>query len=244
MFENRKGLLEEIQKRSNLDPSMEHLLTAQHISKNYGELNVLTDVSLTVEKKEIIVIVGPSGAGKTTLLHILGTLDRPNKNSKTAVIINGTDTTAVNDKYLAQFRNQNMGFIFQFHELLPEFTALENVCIPCWLGGSFSEESKAKALKLLKRLGIADRASHKPSALSGGEQQRVAVARALINDPKIIFADEPSGNLDSENAALLHDLFFELRDELGCSFVIVTHNKDLAKRADRTISLRDGKIES
>jgi len=164
MFENRKGLLEEIQKRSNLDPSMEHLLTAQHISKNYGELNVLTDVSLTVEKKEIIVIVGPSGAGKTTLLHILGTLDRPNKNSKTEVIINGTDTTAVNDKHLAQFRNQNMGFIFQFHELLPEFTALENVCIPCWLGGSFSEESKAKALKLLKRLGIADRASHKPSA--------------------------------------------------------------------------------
>ena len=223
---------------------MEHLLTAQLISKNYGELNVLTDVSLSVDTNEIITIVGPSGAGKTTLLHILGTLDRPNKNSETKVTINETDTTQLSDKNLAQFRNQNMGFIFQFHELLPEFTALENVCIPCWLGGSFSKESQDKALKLLKRLGIADRAYHKPGALSGGEQQRVAVARALINNPKIIFADEPSGNLDSENADRLHDLFFELRDELGCSFVIVTHNKDLAKRADRTISLKDGKIEA
>ncbi|MDG1711197.1 MAG: ABC transporter ATP-binding protein [Flavobacteriaceae bacterium] len=223
---------------------MEHLLTAKHISKNYGELNVLTDVSLSVDTNEIITIVGPSGAGKTTLLHILGTLDRPNRNSETKVTINETDTTQLSDKNLAQFRNQNMGFIFQFHELLPEFTALENVCIPCWLGGSFSNESQNKALKLLKRLGIADRASHKPSALSGGEQQRVAVARALINNPKIIFADEPSGNLDSENADRLHDLFFELRDELGCSFVIVTHNKDLAKRADRAISLKDGRIEA
>lgn len=243
MFHNSNRILEERQKRSNLELSMEHLLTAQHISKNYGELNVLTDVSLSVDTNEIITIVGPSGAGKTTLLHILGTLDRPNKNSETKVTINETDTTQLSDKNLAQFRNQNMGFIFQFHELLPEFTALENVCIPCWLGGSFSKESQDKALKLLKRLGITDRASHKPGALSGGEQQRVAVARALINNPKIIFADEPSGNLDSENADRLHDLFFELRDELGCSFVIVTHNKDLAKRADRTISLKDGKIE-
>ena len=243
MFHNSNRILEERQKRSNLELSMEHLLTAQHISKNYGELNVLTDVSLSVDTNEIITIVGPSGAGKTTLLHILGTLDRPNKNSETKVTINETDTTQLSDKNLAQFRNQNMGFIFQFHELLPEFTALENVWIPCWLGGSFSKESQDKALKLLKRLGIADRASHKPSALSGGEQQRVAVARALINNPKIIFADEPSGNLDSENADRLHDLFFELRDELGFSFVIVTHNKDLAKRADRTISLKDGKIE-
>ena len=244
MFYNSNRILEERQKRSNLELSMEHLLTAQHISKNYGELNVLTDVSLSVDTNEIITIVGPSGAGKTTLLHILGTLDRPNKNSETKVTINETDTTQLSDKNLAQFRNQNMGFIFQFHELLPEFTALENVCIPCWLGGSFSKESQDKALKLLKRLGIADRASHKPCALSGGEQQRVAVARALINNPKIIFADEPSGNLDSENADRLHDLFFELRDELGCSFVIVTHNKDLAKRADRTISLKDGRIEA
>ncbi len=222
---------------------MKHILTAQHISKNYGDLTVLSEVCLSVKEKEIIAIVGPSGAGKTTLLHILGTLDRPNEDPKTEVIINTTDTTQLSDKKLAQFRNQNMGFIFQFHELLPEFTALENVCIPCWLGGSFSKESKEKALRLLKRLGIADRASHKPGALSGGEQQRVAVARALINDPKIIFADEPSGNLDSENADRLHNLFFELREELGCSFVIVTHNKDLADRADRTISLKDGKIE-
>ena len=244
MFHNSNRILEERQKRSNLELSMEHLLTAQLISKNYGELNVLTDVSLSVDTNEIITIVGPSGAGKTTLLHILGTLDRPNKNSETKVTINETDTTQLSDKNLAQFRNQNMGFIFQFHELLPEFTALENVCIPCWLGGSFSKESQDKALKLLKRLCIADRASHKPGALSGGEQQRVAVARALINNPKIIFADEPSGNLDSENADRLHDLFFELRDELGCSFVIVTHNKDLAKRADRTISLKDGRIEA
>ena len=222
---------------------MKHLLTAQHVSKNYGDLAVLSEVSLSLKEEEIIAIVGPSGAGKTTLLHILGTLDRPNRDSKTQIIVNAIDTTQLSDKKLAQFRNQNMGFIFQFHELLPEFTALENVCIPCWLGGIFSKESKEKALKLLKRLGIADRASHKPSALSGGEQQRVAVARALINDPKIIFADEPSGNLDSENADRLHDLFFELRKELGCSFVIVTHNKDLAERADRTISLKDGKIE-
>jgi lipoprotein-releasing system ATP-binding protein len=222
---------------------MKHLLTAQNVSKNYGDLAVLSEVSLSLKEEEIIAIVGPSGAGKTTLLHILGTLDRPNRDSKTQIIVNAIDTTQLSDKKLAQFRNQNMGFIFQFHELLPEFTALENVCIPCWLGGTFSKESKEKALKLLKRLGIADRASHKPSALSGGEQQRVAVARALINDPKIIFADEPSGNLDSENADRLHDLFFELRKELGCSFVIVTHNKDLAERADRTISLKDGKIE-
>ncbi|MDG1022425.1 MAG: ABC transporter ATP-binding protein [Flavobacteriaceae bacterium] len=219
------------------------MLTAQNVSKNYGDLAVLSEVSLSLKEEEIIAIVGPSGAGKTTLLHILGTLDRPNRDSKTQIIVNAIDTTQLSDKKLAQFRNQNMGFIFQFHELLPEFTALENVCIPCWLGGTFSKESKEKALKLLKRLGIADRASHKPSALSGGEQQRVAVARALINDPKIIFADEPSGNLDSENADRLHDLFFELRKELGCSFVIVTHNKDLAERADRTISLKDGKIE-
>ena len=244
MFHNSNRILEERQKRSNLELYMEHLLTAQHISKNYDELNVLTDVSLSVDTNEIITIVGPSGAGKTTLLHILGTLDRPTTNLETKVTINETDITQLSDKNLAQFRNQNMGFIFQFHELLPEFTALENVCIPCWLGGSFSKESQDKALKLLKRLGIDDRASHKPGALSGGEQQRVAVARALINNPKIIFADEPSGNLDSENANCLHDLFFELRDELGCSFVIVTHNKDLAKRADRTISLKDGKIEA
>ena len=222
---------------------MKELLTAQHIFKDYGDLNVLSDISLSVDHHEVIAIVGPSGAGKTSLLHILGTLDKPKNNFNTQIIINETEITSLSDKELAKFRNQNMGFIFQFHELLPEFTALENVCIPCWLGGSFTNESKNKAIKLLKRLGIADRALHKPSALSGGEQQRVAVARALINEPKIIFADEPSGNLDSENADRLHDLFFELREELRCSFVIVTHNKDLAMRADRIISLIDGKIK-
>jgi len=222
---------------------MKELLTAQHIFKDYGDLNVLSDISLSVDHQEVIAIVGPSGAGKTSLLHILGTLDKPKNNFNTQIIINETEITSLSDKKLAKFRNQNMGFIFQFHELLPEFTALENVCIPCWLGGSFTNESKNKAIKLLKRLGIADRALHKPSALSGGEQQRVAVARALINEPKIIFADEPSGNLDSENADRLHDLFFELREELRCSFVIVTHNKDLAMRADRIISLIDGKIK-
>ena len=222
---------------------MKKLLTAQHIFKDYGDLNVLSDISLSVDHHEVIAIVGPSGAGKTSLLHILGTLDKPKNNYNTQIIINETEITSLSDKKLAKFRNQNMGFIFQFHELLPEFTALENVCIPCWLGGSFTNESKNKAIKLLKRLGIADRALHKPSALSGGEQQRVAVARALINEPKIIFADEPSGNLDSENADRLHDLFFELREELRCSFVIVTHNKDLAMRADRIISLIDGKIK-
>jgi lipoprotein-releasing system ATP-binding protein len=237
-------LMEKLLKRSTLDVTMKHLLKAQHISKNYGELNVLTDVDLTLGNAEIITIVGPSGAGKTTLLHILGTLDRPTKNEMTTIILEGTDTTLLTDKALAEFRNQHMGFIFQFHELLPEFTALENVCLPGWLGGNFSKEMTKKALSILKRLGLEERASHKPAALSGGEQQRVAIARALINDPEIIFADEPTGNLDSENADRLHDLFFELRDELGCSFVIVTHNKELAKRSDRTINLKDGKIQS
>jgi len=223
---------------------MEQLLKAQHVSKNYGDLKVLIDVNITLKIGEIITIIGPSGAGKTTLLHILGTLDRPNKNTNTIISIENTETTLLTDKALAKFRNKHMGFIFQFHELLPEFTALENVCLPGWLGGVFSKEKTKKAIGLLKRLGLEKRASHKPTSLSGGEQQRVAVARALINDPKVIFADEPTGNLDSENANSLHDLFFELRDELGCSFVIVTHNKDLAKRSDRTINLIDGQIIS
>lgn len=221
---------------------MKPLLSAKKFSKNYGDLKVIDSISLDVASQEIVAIVGPSGAGKTTLLHLLGTLDKPNTNPKSSLTLDGVNITQLSDKAIAQFRNQKMGFIFQFHELLPEFTALENVCLPTWLGEKSQNDSELKAMELLKRLGVANRASHKPSALSGGEQQRVAVARALINDPKIIFADEPSGNLDSENAEQLHDLFFELKEERGCSFVIVTHNKELAKRADRTISLKDGKI--
>jgi lipoprotein-releasing system ATP-binding protein len=222
---------------------MMKLLSAKNLSKNYGSLQVLSNISLEVAEGEIVVIVGPSGAGKTTLLHILGTLDLPNPSTKSSLVVAGTDTTKLSEKELASFRNQKMGFIFQFHELLPEFTALENVCLPSWIKNSSISESEKKAMHLLNDLGVGERALHKPTALSGGEQQRVAVARALINDPKIIFADEPSGNLDSENADQLHDLFFRLRDERGCSFVIVTHNKELALRADRTISLKDGVIQ-
>ena len=221
---------------------MEQLLKAQHVSKNYGDLKVLTDVNITLEIGEIVTIVGPSGAGKTTLLHILGTLDRPNKNTNTIVSIENTETTLLTDKALAKFRNQHMGFIFQFHELLPEFTALENICLPGWLGGDFSKEKTKKALGLLKRLGLEKRASHKPTSLSGGEQQRVAVARALINNPAVILADEPSGNLDSESAKNLHELFFKLRDEYGQTFVLVTHNEELAAMADRKLTMKDGVI--
>lgn len=222
---------------------MKPVLQAVQISKNYGELTVLKSIDLEIKEKEVVTIVGPSGAGKTTLLHILGTLDRPNPNPSSQVLINGTDTTLLHDKALSQFRNQHMGFIFQFHELLPEFTALENVCLPSWIAHTDTKAAEQHALDLLERLGLKDRANHRPMELSGGEQQRVAVARALINNPKIIFADEPSGNLDSENADQLHDLFFQLRDEQDCSFVIVTHNKELAKRADRSISIIDGAIE-
>ncbi|MEK9565952.1 MAG: ABC transporter ATP-binding protein [Flavobacteriaceae bacterium] len=222
---------------------MKPVLQAVQISKNYGELTVLKSIDLEIKEKEVVTIVGPSGAGKTTLLHILGTLDRPNPNPSSQVLINGTDTTLLHDKALSQFRNQHMGFIFQFHELLPEFTALENVCLPSWIAHTDPKAAEQHALALLERLGLKDRANHRPMELSGGEQQRVAVARALINNPKIIFADEPSGNLDSENADQLHDLFFQLRDEQDCSFVIVTHNKELAKRADRSISIIDGAIE-
>ena len=221
---------------------MKPLLKAIRISKDYGELSVLKSVDLEIKEKEIVTIVGPSGAGKTTLLHILGTLDTPSLGSQ--VIFDGVDTTQLNTKELARFRNQNMGFIFQFHELLPEFTALENICLPAWIAHAEKKATEQKALKLLARLGLKERASHKPTELSGGEQQRVAVARALINNPKIIFADEPSGNLDSDNADQLHDLFFELREEQKCSFVIVTHNNELAQRADRSINLIDGVIKS
>ena len=221
---------------------MKKILTAKKLFKSYGDLQVLKNINIEIEDNEIVAIVGPSGAGKTTLLHILGTLDPPDNKKESSLVIDQNNITHLSDKGLAEFRNKNMGFIFQFHELLPEFTALENVCLPTWIGKNSTNNTKNSAMELLKRLGVDNRASHKPSALSGGEQQRVAVARALVNNPKIIFADEPSGNLDSKNANQLHDLFFELRKERGFSFVIVTHNKDLAKRADRTISLKDGYV--
>ncbi len=221
---------------------MKTLIKAKNISKSYGTLPVLSSIDLEIKTGEIVAIVGPSGAGKTTLLQILGTLDRPNKGSETSLYINDTDVTQLTEKALAQFRNHHLGFVFQFHELLPEFTALENVCLPAWIDNKDSAMVEERAKELLNTLGLKERIQHKPMALSGGEQQRVAVARALMNQPAVIFADEPSGNLDSENANRLHDLFFDLREKLGCSFVIVTHNEELAKRADRSVVLRDGTI--
>ena len=220
---------------------MNLLLKANNISKDFGNLKVLDKISIKVQEKEVVAIVGPSGAGKTTLLNILGTLDNPNYDQQASIVIDGQNVTKMTEKSIAKFRNQNIGFIFQFHELLPEFSAIENVCIPSWLNKK-NINVEAKAKELLSRMGIIDRINHKPDELSGGERQRVAVARALINNPKIIFADEPSGNLDSDNANELHNIFFDLRNELSCSFVIVTHNNDLAKRADRIINLKDGKI--
>ena len=221
---------------------MKTLIKAKNISKSYGTLPVLSSIDLEIKTGEIVAIVGPSGAGKTTLLQILGTLDRPNKGSETSLYINDTDVTQLTEKALAQFRNHHLGFVFQFHELLPEFTALENVCLPAWIDNKDSAMVEERAKELLNTLGLKERIQHRPMALSGGEQQRVAVARALMNQPAVIFADEPSGNLDSENANRLHDLFFDLREKLGCSFVIVTHNEELAKRADRSVVLRDGTI--
>ncbi|HEY0261747.1 MAG TPA: ABC transporter ATP-binding protein [Chitinophagales bacterium] len=215
------------------------LLEAKNISKSYGELRVLNDVSLSVNEAEVVSIVGPSGAGKSTLLHILGTLDAPDKGE---VILSGTNIFKQKNKALPQFRNRNIGFIFQFHHLLPEFTALENVCIPAFINGKSNSEAEKTAKELLDRLKLSHRISHKPSELSGGEQQRVAVARALMNQPKLVLADEPSGNLDTDNAHALHKLFFELRDEFKQTFIIVTHNEQLAEMADRTIVMKDGQI--
>jgi lipoprotein-releasing system ATP-binding protein len=215
------------------------LLSAKNISKSYGNLKVLNDVSLEVKKGEIVSLVGASGAGKSTLLHILGTLDRPDSGS---VMIQDKNIFTQNDKALASFRNLQIGFIFQFHHLLPEFTALENVCIPAFIAKKDKAKAEARAKELLSLLNLAHRTEHKPGELSGGEQQRVAVARALMNSPSLVLADEPSGNLDSDNAKELHKLFFELRDKLGQTFIIVTHNEDLAKMADRTILMKDGKI--
>jgi lipoprotein-releasing system ATP-binding protein len=215
------------------------MLVAKGIHKSYGDLQILKGIDLTVEKQEIVCIVGASGAGKTTLLQILGTLDRPDQGS---LHLNDTDLLALNGKKLANFRNTRLGFIFQFHQLLPEFTALENVILPAIIGSKSKVEAIKKGQELLDFLGLKDRTDHKPSALSGGEQQRVAVARALINDPEIIFADEPSGNLDSKNSQELHELFFKLKDEFDQTFVIVTHNPDLANMADRKLEMRDGLI--
>ena len=215
------------------------MIQAKDIHKSFGSLEVLKGIDLHIAKKEIVSIVGASGAGKTTLLHIIGTLDRADRGS---LLIDGTEVNQLNDKNLAKFRNQKIGFVFQFHHLLPEFTALENICIPAFIGGVSKEAAMKHALELLDYLNLTERKDHKPSQLSGGEQQRVAVARALINKPAVVLADEPSGNLDSASAKELHQLFFRLRDELGQTFVIVTHNPELAAMSDRTITIKDGII--
>jgi len=215
------------------------MLEANNITKSYGELQVLKGINLTIEHGEIVSIVGASGAGKSTLLHILGTLDNADTGK---VKIYNQEVHLLNKNQLARFRNLNIGFIFQFHNLLPEFTALENICIPAFIAKQSKKNAERKATEIMERLGIKNRMNNKPSELSGGEQQRTAVARALINDPKIVFADEPSGNLDSKNANELHELFFKLRKEFQQTFVIVTHNKDLAAMADRTLEMKDGLI--
>ena len=218
------------------------MIQAKNIHKYFDDLHVLKGVDLHIKKGEIVSIVGASGAGKTTLLQILGTLDKAAKAENPELQLNNTSVINLNDKALAKFRNKHIGFIFQFHQLLPEFTALENVCIPAFIKGINKTKAKDKAKQLLDFLGLSDRQNHKPNELSGGEQQRVAVARALINDPQLILADEPSGNLDSESAENLHSLFFKLRDEFGQTFVIVTHNEELADMADRKLTMVDGKI--
>jgi lipoprotein-releasing system ATP-binding protein len=218
------------------------MIQAKNIHKFYGDLEVLKGVDLSIKKGEVVAIVGPSGAGKTTLLQILGTLDKPTQAINSKVSINNLNLLDLKDKTLSKFRNQHIGFIFQFHQLLPEFTALENVCIPAFIANKSKSEAEAKAKELLDFLGLSHRINHKPNELSGGEQQRVAVARALINNPDVIFADEPSGNLDSASANNLHELFFTLREKFNQTFVIVTHNPSLANMADRKLEMKDGKI--
>ncbi len=219
------------------------MIKAENLFKKYGNLEVLKNVSLQIDKGEVVSIVGPSGAGKTTLLQLIGTLDKPSNHDYT-LMINNKNLKGLSDKELSKFRNQNIGFIFQFHQLLPEFTALENVAIPAYIAGVPKKEADQKAHELLNLLGLKDRIQHKPGKLSGGEQQRIAVARALINNPAVIMADEPSGNLDSENAKQLHKLFFDLRDRFNQTFVIVTHNEELANMSDRKLIMRDGRIVS
>lgn len=216
------------------------MIEAKGIYKSFGNVDVIKGIDLHIDKGEIVTIMGASGAGKTTLLQIIGTLEKADKGE---VSINGQNIGKMNQKSLASFRNKNIGFVFQFHHLLPEFTAIENICIPAYIAGVSKKEATEKAMQLLDYLKLTERANHKPSMLSGGEQQRIAVARALINNPSVILADEPSGNLDSSNAKELHELFFKLREQTGQTFVIVTHNPDLAKMADRTLTIKDGKID-
>ena len=215
------------------------MIQIEGITKSFGSLQVLKGIDLTINKGEVVSIVGPSGAGKTTLLQIMGTLDKPDAGR---LVLNGTDVTMLKEKKLSAFRNKEIGFVFQFHQLLPEFTALENVAIPALIQGRSAGEANENAKEMLELLGLADRASHKPAELSGGEKQRVAVARALINHPSVVLADEPSGSLDTKNKEELHQLFFDLRDKLGQTFVIVTHDEGLAVQTDRTIHMLDGRI--
>lgn len=216
------------------------MIDIKGITKSFGSLQVLKGIDLHINKGEVVSIVGPSGAGKTTLLQIMGTLDKPDSGE---IIIDGTDVRKLSSKKLSEFRNKRIGFVFQFHQLLPEFTAIENIMIPAFIAGMSKSEAKKRAKELLDFMGLADRAGHKPNELSGGEKQRVAVARALVNRPAVILADEPSGSLDSRNKAELHQLFFDLRDKTGQTFVIVTHDESLAKITDRTISMKDGMLE-